>query len=81
VTSPAHAFWFGEDQARFIVTVAQGEADAIISKARATGVTLRRLGQAGGDTLTLPGERPILVKILVELFESWLPDFMARQAS
>ena len=81
VTSPSHAFWFGEDQARFIVTVAQGEADAIISKARATGVTLRRLGQTGGDTLTLPGERPILVKILVELHESWLPDFMSRQAS
>jgi phosphoribosylformylglycinamidine synthase len=81
VTVPDHAFWFGEDQARFIVTVPQNEADAIISRARTSGLTLRRLGQTGGDTLTLPGERPILIRILVELFESWLPAYMAQKAS
>jgi phosphoribosylformylglycinamidine synthase len=79
VTMPPHAFWFGEDQARYVVTVPPDQAEAVILRARTAGVTVRRLGQTGGDTLTLPGERPILVKILTERFESWLPAYMAGQ--
>ena len=36
-----------------------------------------RLGTTGGDALTLPGERPILVASLRESFEGWLPAYMA----
>jgi phosphoribosylformylglycinamidine synthase len=81
VTMPPHAFWFGEDQARYIVTVAADAVDAVAVRARAASVPLRRLGQTGGDALTLPGERPILVKVLSERFESWLPTYMAGQTS
>ena len=35
--------------------------------------------ETGGDTLTLAGERPILVTILRERFESWLPAYMAGE--
>jgi phosphoribosylformylglycinamidine synthase len=56
-------------------------AETVIIKARNTGVTVRRLGLTNGDTLTLPGERPILVKILSECFEHWLPAYMAGHAS
>jgi len=37
------------------------------------------IGRTGGDTLTLAGERPILVTILRERFESWLPAYMAGE--
>jgi phosphoribosylformylglycinamidine synthase len=77
VAMPPHAFWFGEDQARYVLTVAPAEADAVIARARGAGVPVRRLGQTSGDTLTLPGERPILVKILSDCFEAWLPAYMA----
>ena len=77
VMMPPHAFWFGEDQARYVVTVAQEKAEPVILKARAAGVTLRRLGQTAGDTLNLPGERPMLVKVLSDRMESWLPTYMA----
>ncbi|HEY0440864.1 MAG TPA: AIR synthase related protein, partial [Xanthobacteraceae bacterium] len=80
VMIPPHAFWFGEDQARYVVTVPHADAEAVAVQARSAGVTLRRLGQTHGDALTLPGERPILVKILQERFESWLPAYMAGQA-
>jgi phosphoribosylformylglycinamidine synthase len=37
------------------------------------------IGKTGGDALTLPGARPILVTILRERFEAWLPAYMAGE--
>src|SRR5512135_183535 len=74
---PAHAHWFGEDQARYLVIVAPPQVDAVLARARAANVPVWMIGRTGGDTLTLPGERPILVTILRECFESWLPAYMA----
>jgi len=73
----AHAFWFGEDQARYVVTVAADVAETIMARARAAGVPARQVGITGGDALTLEGERPILVAKLREPFEGWLPAYMA----
>ena len=70
----AHAFWFGEDQARYVVTVR--DADTVMDAAKAAGVPIRALGTTGGDALTLEGERPILVAKLCDAFEGWLPAFM-----
>jgi phosphoribosylformylglycinamidine synthase subunit PurL len=74
---PAHAFWFGEDQGRYLVTTPQKSADSIIRAAEQAGVAIARLGVTGGDALTLPNERPILVSELSERFEGWLPAYMA----
>ncbi len=71
-----HAFWFGEDQARYVVTVDAGVAERTIVRAAAAGVPARLLGATGGDALTLKGERPILVAKLRERFEGWLPGYM-----
>jgi phosphoribosylformylglycinamidine synthase len=72
----AHAFWFGEEQARYVLTTAAPAAEAIIARARAAGVPVRRLGTTGGDALTPEGDRPILVAKLREAFESWFPAYM-----
>jgi phosphoribosylformylglycinamidine synthase len=72
---PAHAFWFGEDQARYLITVKN--AEAIIERARAAAVPLTRLGATGGAALSLAGERPLLVSDLKHRFEAWLPAYMA----
>lgn len=66
---PAHAFWFGEDQARYVVTIRAADRDRLVTHAAGAGVTLTRLGATGGDSLTVPGEEPILVKDLSETFE------------
>jgi phosphoribosylformylglycinamidine synthase len=78
--SAAHAFWFGEDQARYVLTVPAGEAEAVMAEARTAGVPVRRLGTTGGDALTPAGERPILVAKLGESFEGWFPAYMAGAA-
>jgi len=84
---PAAAFWFGEDQARYIVTVRAGDADRVAAGARAAGVPLRlighselghsELGHSGDAALSISGERPILVSALRGRFENWLPGYMS----
>jgi phosphoribosylformylglycinamidine synthase subunit PurL len=76
-----HAFWFGEDQGRYLVTAKQGSVDGVIAAAGHAQVPMLRLGTTGGDALTLPGERPILLSVLRNRFESWLPAYMAAGAA
>jgi phosphoribosylformylglycinamidine synthase subunit PurL len=73
----AHAFWFGEDQGRYVMTVDADVAEKVMARARAAGIPARQLGLTGGDALTLQDERPILVAKLRERFEGWLPAYMA----
>ncbi|MCW8306749.1 phosphoribosylformylglycinamidine synthase subunit PurL [Acidiphilium sp. PA] len=47
----AHGFWFGEDQARYVLAVADGAA--VLRAAQAEGVAAAMLGRSGGDRLTL----------------------------
>jgi phosphoribosylformylglycinamidine synthase len=72
-----HAFWFGEDQARYVVTVREDDAQKVITRAAAAGVAIGRLGHSGDAALTISGERSILIRSLTERFENWLPDYMS----
>jgi phosphoribosylformylglycinamidine synthase II len=74
---PAHAVWFGEDQARYVVAAPANEAEAIREAAMAAGVPVRALGTAGGDSIALPGETPLPLATLRAAHEDWLPRFMA----
>jgi phosphoribosylformylglycinamidine synthase len=76
----AHAFWFGEDQGRYVVTVDEAAVAQVNANASKAGVAVLRLGATGGGALTLSGERPILVSALIERFEGWLPRYMAGPA-
>jgi phosphoribosylformylglycinamidine synthase subunit PurL len=71
------AFWFGEDQARYVVTVPEGDTAAVLEIAGVSGVPVRRIGTTGGHALTLPAQRPILVTRLSEQFENWFPRYMS----
>ena len=75
-----HAFWFGEDQGRYLVSAAPAAVDAIMQAAERAHISIMRLGTTGGDALTLPSERPILVSTLRASFEGWLPAYMAAGA-
>jgi phosphoribosylformylglycinamidine synthase len=75
---PAHAFWFGEDQARYVVTAA--DADAIARRAQTAGVALTRLGATGGKVLAIANERPLPIADLAAQFEAWLPAYMTGPA-
>jgi phosphoribosylformylglycinamidine synthase len=74
---PAHAFWFGEDQARYVATVKESDVATWLDRAGKAGVPVQRLGSTAGKALILPGERPILSANLLQRFEGWLPEYMA----
>jgi phosphoribosylformylglycinamidine synthase len=75
---PSHAFWFGEDQGRYVITAKN--AEAVIQRASAAAVPLARLGATGGEVLAVAGVRPLPVNGLRARFEAWLPAFMAAPA-
>src|SRR6201994_2592867 len=55
---PGHAFWFGEDQGRYLVAVP--DHAAFVRIAEAAGIPAVRLGTSGGQDLTLPDGGSIL---------------------
>ncbi len=71
---PPHAFWFGEDQARYLVAVADG--GAFLAAAATAEVPASRLGRTGGRHLTLPGGATISLDVLrrahERFFSAWL---------
>jgi len=75
---PPHAFWFGEDQARYVLTAK--DADAVAERAEAAALPLTRIGATGGRVLAVGEEKPLPIKNLTERFESWLPAYMASPA-
>ena len=79
--TPAHAFWFGEDQARYVVTANVADIEKVVARAKSASIPLRPLGITGGDALALAGERAVSVAKLSESHEGWLPGYMAGSAA
>jgi phosphoribosylformylglycinamidine synthase len=78
---PAHAYWFGEDQARYVVTVPAAQAAALLARARDASILATQIGTTGGDSLAVAGERAVSVARLRDRFEGWLPDYMAGEVA
>jgi phosphoribosylformylglycinamidine synthase len=76
---PAHAALFGEDQARYVVTVAADAVERVAERARKEHVPLTRLGLTGGDELVLADAR-VEIAALRQAHESWLPRYMSQGA-
>jgi phosphoribosylformylglycinamidine synthase subunit PurL len=76
-----HGFWFGEDQARYVVTIKPEQSHELAERAKTAGVPIRRIGMTHGKALTLPGERPLLLDALREKHEGWLPAYMAGSSN
>src|SRR4029077_12564337 len=47
----AIAFWFGEDQARYVIAAPFAVADKIVQEARALYIPVAELGKTGGDAV------------------------------
>lgn len=69
-----HGWWFGEDQSRYVLAVA--DSAALLEAAEQAGVPARRIGTAGGEGLTLAGGETISVETLREKHERFFPDWM-----
>ncbi|MGO9787809.1 MAG: phosphoribosylformylglycinamidine synthase subunit PurL [Stellaceae bacterium] len=72
---PAHAFLFGEDQARYLLVTPA--PDALLAAASKADVPASIVGKTGGDALTLSNGNAISVAELRRINEAWLPAYMA----
>ena len=67
-------FWFGEDQARYVVTTK--DAVALEQKAKAAGIPVTKIGvTTGKKMLEVAGGALDLVELRA-MHESWLPNYM-----
>ena len=71
---PPHAFWFGEDQGRYVLAV--GDSAGLLAAAEAASVPARLLGVAGGEDLTVPGAVAISLAALREAHERFFPAWL-----
>lgn len=76
VEMPRHGLLFGEDQARYIITVDEKMANFIANNAADYGVPFRILGHVGGDKLVIKDVLELGVAELKTAHESWFPEYM-----
>ncbi|MCM2292260.1 phosphoribosylformylglycinamidine synthase subunit PurL [Allorhizobium sp. BGMRC 0089] len=76
-----HGLLFGEDQARYVITVPTDLANFITANAEGAGIPFRRLGKVQGDHLAIADVCTIAVDELRKAHESWFPDFMDGKAA
>lgn len=72
-----HAWLFGEDQGRYILTTT--EPGAMLEAAEVADVTATVIGRTGGGSLTVDGSHTISIGELRDAHEMWLPEYMATQ--
>jgi phosphoribosylformylglycinamidine synthase len=71
----SHAFWFGEDQARYVLAVAN--PPALLTAAAAANIPAMLIGHSGGNSLTLPGSSAIFLDMLRDANERFFPAWFA----
>ncbi|MEM6650041.1 MAG: AIR synthase-related protein, partial [Pseudomonadota bacterium] len=67
------AFWFGEDQGRYIFSLPASEADQVVLKCAMAGVQATRLGIFGGEELILDGRDRVSLFDLADFHAGTLP--------
>jgi phosphoribosylformylglycinamidine synthase subunit PurL len=75
------AWWFGEDQGRYIVTVPADEAAAILRKTAAVGVPCTHIGFTDGDTINIDDQVSVSIAKLRQAFEHWFPAYMRGEVA
>ena len=77
--TPAHAELFGEDQARYLISVNADKYAAVEEQAKKAGVKLTNLGKVTGQDLIVEEHIKLSAKQLENAYESWFPDFMENK--
>jgi phosphoribosylformylglycinamidine synthase II len=76
IEAGAIAAAFGEDQARYVITASQKEADRILTEAKAARVPALSIGRTSSTKITIVGAQSIAISALVNAHESWFPAYM-----
>ena len=76
ITQP-HAYLFGEDQSRYLVTCSENTYMELMNEISAAGIPVRKLGTTGGEDLSVASLFSIKLEKLCAAHENWFPEYMA----
>jgi phosphoribosylformylglycinamidine synthase len=76
VSSRKAAFWFGEDQGRYLVALPEDQADSFVLKASMAGIQATKLGMFGGEDIMVDDDDAINLIDLADLHGRTLPDYI-----
>ncbi len=71
---PPLAWWFGEDQSRYLITLENSKN--LLTAANTRGVAARLIGRTGSSELTLANGNSIPLSHIRNAHENWLPRYM-----
>ena len=74
---PASAYWFGEDQARYVLACPMNDVDAVLARFEAAGLTAMQIGHSGGRDIAIEGAGSIPLEKLRAAHEGYLPNLLA----
>ncbi|MBN9543990.1 MAG: phosphoribosylformylglycinamidine synthase subunit PurL [Alphaproteobacteria bacterium] len=72
-------FFFGEDQARYLIAAPFAEAEKIVAEARDAYIPVTELGKTGGDAVIVNDKDKVTLSKLRAAHEGWFPRFMRRE--
>ena len=76
---PIHAYGFGEDQARYVISANPDDAAAIISAANNDGIMIETIGVVAGQSLDVENTFTISVDELLDAHSAWMPNYMSTE--
>jgi phosphoribosylformylglycinamidine synthase len=74
----AHIAFYAEDQARYLITCAANQADALLDLAQKANIPADKLGFVTGKDLKVVGHGSISVAKLNSAHEDWFPNYMTQ---
>jgi phosphoribosylformylglycinamidine synthase len=79
-TVDAIPFFYGEDQARYLIAVPQKNADRIEGALREAGIIHAIIGKThAAKTLNVTGHGDVSLSVLRKAHEGWFPAYMAKE--
>ena len=75
-----HGWFFGEDQARYLLAVEENSVNPVVSTAKAKGITAQVVGVVGGDRIQADGAFDVSLEKLRAANEAWLPNLMSGES-
>ena len=73
-----HAYLFGEDASRVIISYAPEREAEISAACKAAGVPFASIGRVGGDRLVIPGLVDLRVSRLSDAWRRGIPSLMKK---
>ena len=80
-TIATHAWLFGEDQGRYLLSVGENDVNAILTTAEDRRIPCRRVGRAGGGRFQVEGVLDVALAELQTAHETFLPELMREPGS